>query len=145
LTAALAIRLPVLPEDITSRADRFRCTPYRAVVTADCCVKRRALYRAGIKRVDYLNCFEACPIGEVVERNSGGPIKVAARLAAEESSTGKHLKLIQAVRYGDVFEDVPRRPRKGKAKVDVEARRQQWREAYHRKKLRQAAQKTEAS
>jgi hypothetical protein len=109
-------------------------------------VKRRALYRAGIKRVDYLNCTEECSIGKVVERNSGGPIKVAARLTDESARTGKHFKLIQAVRYGDVFDEVARRPRKGKAKVDVEARRQQWREAYHRKKLRQAAQpKTEAS
>lgn len=141
MTAATAIRLPVLPEDVTSREDRFRCLPYRSVVTADCCIKRRALYRAGIKRVDFLNCVESCAIGQVVERNSGGPIKVATRLTNEAARTGKHFKLVQAAQYGDIFDEEPRRPRMGKAKVDVEAQRQRWREAKRRRRDLIAAQR----
>ena len=135
----MSVRVPVAPADVRERADRFRCEPYRAVITVDCCVKRRALYRAGIKRVDFLNCVEQCPIGLEVERNSGGPIKVAARLTNEASRTGKHFKLVQAAQYGDIFDEVPRRPRKGKAIADVEARRKAWRDAYRRRRAKLAA------
>ena len=135
MTAAVALKLlpdPVAPADITSRGDRFACTPYRSVVTADCCSRRRALVRAGIRKLDFLSCDDSCPIGKVVEHNSGGPMRVNARLTESAAHTGGHYKLAQAVQFGQVFEGDEKNAAE-MAAMRLERRRAQQRE-YRREK-----------
>jgi hypothetical protein len=71
--------LPVLPSEVTSPDDLFRCTPYRAVMRAGACVTRqdaassqhaqRSLrWKPDSNRLrgEYDKCL-ACPLGQQVK------------------------------------------------------------------------------
>jgi hypothetical protein len=142
-----ALRLPVAPADITSREDRFNCEPYRSTVTADCCVRRRALVRADIRTLDFLNCVEGCAIGKVVERNSGGPIKISKRITEGANHTGRHFKMMQAAQFGQVFEGDEERAVARKAEklaVHRAKQREYQRARWLKKKAAKAAAEKEA-
>jgi len=129
------LREPVAVDAITSREDRFVCSPYRCVLTADSCCRRRAFVRVGIKKIEFMNCVEDCPIGKVVEQNSGGPMKVSAGLSDAAAHTGRTLKIMKAARHGTVFEG--EQPRAQGVSADEKRRR------YQRERYRAAHPKAE--
>jgi hypothetical protein len=135
----IELRAPVEAADVKERADRFKCLPYKITITAESCCKRRALVRAGIKKIEFLNCGEDCPIGKVVEANSGGPVKVSTALTDGAAHTGKHFKLMQASQFGTVFEGPDRREAPDKKELQRERQRKYQRERYQKQKLAKAS------
>ncbi|HMJ53949.1 MAG TPA: hypothetical protein VK540_17825 [Polyangiaceae bacterium] len=121
------LKEPVAVDAITSREDRFRCEPYRITVTADTCCRRRALVRAGIHKFEFLHCGEECPIGKVVEQNSGGPMQVSRSLIEAASARGGSYKVRRAEAFGVSFEGEKSRAR---SEAADEKRRRYQRERY---------------
>jgi hypothetical protein len=76
----------VCADAITSRDDRFHCSPYHVTMRADACVRRQAMVRAGLHRVDMQRCID-CALGQIVERQSGGPVAVSD-VARDASTNG---------------------------------------------------------
>lgn len=58
------------PEDVTSREDFISCAPFSCKLKAAACVGRRTLVIARNQTMSA--CFK-CPVGPIVEANSGGP------------------------------------------------------------------------
>jgi hypothetical protein len=72
---------PVVPvESVRSRADRFRCEPYRCELTADHCLKRQAKALAATSLAEKLETSKCrgCEVGALVSQNVGGEPPVAA-------------------------------------------------------------------
>lgn len=91
------LRDPVEASAIKSRDDRFHCSPLHVVLRADACARRQAMVRAGMHQIQMATCIN-CPLGAIVERNSGGPIPISevARKAHAKKGGGAALKNIPA-------------------------------------------------
>lgn len=63
----MVIKPPVPVEQVSSPDDRFRCTPYKSVLTARACLSRRdmAALPADQRKEDYVFC-QGCTLGEAV-------------------------------------------------------------------------------
>jgi hypothetical protein len=70
------------PEDVTSREDFISCEPYSCRLKAAACVGRRSLVMARNQTMSA--CFN-CPVGPVVEKNSGGALPSAVLERAAKS------------------------------------------------------------
>jgi hypothetical protein len=86
-----ALKPPVSADAITSRDDRFHCTPLSVTLLANGCVRRQAMVRAGIRALEMHMC-KGCALGAIVERNSGGPVPVSEVARKAASRPGAALK-----------------------------------------------------
>lgn len=73
MTLPATLPPPVAVSEIRSRSDRFRCEPYRVTLLVIGCVQRQAIVRSGKNTLEWSNCVK-CPLGQEVEKNSGGPV-----------------------------------------------------------------------
>lgn len=91
------LKPPISAGDITEPADRFHCSPYHVNIRADSCARRQAMVRVGLRRIEMEHCID-CPLGRIVERNSGGPVPRADVLRKVQGMAWRHLRLLPANR-----------------------------------------------